>query len=540
MRKIYFVLFFYTLLYVVLYFVTLNINYVEGDDAATVLYHLCGQNPAIQKPYAAYNSGFDWLLQVMNLQSETALRTFSIGISFVFGYLVLCFSALFLDLAFRKNSSNAKYLFLALLPFIVPDFIFHSLLLNSSNISFAFALASIICYMHFFLKGKWAYFILSILFLAIAIPFRWSMVTIFPMFFSLLFLYNEKSVFYRVKIAVLHNAAALILGISLIYVSGYNLTSIINTIIWGRSYVENAERSVLSMLATGSAFFTAPFVILLAAGLFYAVTAKRKRLLQNIAFAFLPLIPFFILGFAPAFKFLLTFVPVLLMLALTGFLYLSDLKFLHGLFLTVLILCWFVGIRIDASGTAAGPGFEQSIAGKLDKNTTVTDRNMDGRVKIKKVRPTLGGGFYMPMLEGPRPMYGYFYVIFGGGWKQNIQQFTDDRNAVATLLKDKKFTYLQDRKTAYFQCDLFRNGYKTTMPFVENGDVEFRDFIKNSDTIKVLSISDNISKVDYAAKFINANDKVIFRSAYSSMILNLARQTEGIRLIGPYTIQKGK
>lgn len=515
-------------------------NYVEGDDAATILYHLCDKRPEIQKPYAVYNSGFDWLLGIMDFDTENQFRSFSIGISFVFGYLTFCFSAIFIDLVFHKNTRNEKYIFLALLPFILPDFIFHSLLLNSSNISFAFALMSLICYMLFFTKQKWHYFFLSVICIAVAIPFRWSMVTIFPMFFSLLLLYKEKNLFFRIKITVLHNAIALTLAILFLHVTGYDLNSVINTMLWGRNLIENIELSILSILATASAFFTIPFVILILMGLFVIFTTKRKYLLQNILFGLITMLPFFILGFAPAFKFLLALVPMLLMLALIGFLYLADYKIMQNTFFAILTGCWFIGIQIDATGTAAGPGFEQSITKEKLGNSPITDKNLDGRIKIKKILPAFGSGFYMPMLEGPRPLYGYFYVIFGGGWKKNIQEFTEDRNTITNLLKEKKFIYLQDRISAYYQCDLYRNGYKTDTPFIENGNIEYRDFIKKNDTIRISSISNKISKVDYALKFINENDNVIFRSAYSSMILNLAGQAENIEFIGPYTIKKSK
>ena len=212
MKKIHFVLLFYTVLFALVYIFTLNLNYVEGDDATTVLYHLCGRNHNIQKPYAPYNSGFDYLLH-FSQANEPILRSIAIHLSFFFGWLVMCLSAIFLDVAFSDKSSKAKYIFLYLLPFIIPDFIFHSLIVNSANISFAFALLSIIFFMLFFKKGSWKYFVISILFLGIAIPFRWSILTIFPVFYSLQLLYNEKSFFYRIKMTIVHNALALALGL---------------------------------------------------------------------------------------------------------------------------------------------------------------------------------------------------------------------------------------------------------------------------------------------------------------------------------------
>ncbi len=540
MKKIYLVLLIYTFLYVMLYFLTLNFNYVEGDDASTILYHLCGKNQAVQSPYASYHSGFDWLLSSLNFGDEASLRSFSIFISFISGYFALCFIAVLLDKIFSKNTTNSKYIFLALLPFILPDFIFHSLILNSSNISFAFALASLVCFLNFFDKKRWHYLIASIILMALSVPFRWSILTIFPMFFSLLILDSHNSLYFKLKIAVLHSASALSLGILFIYVSGYELNDILQVILWGRDVVEGAAFSPLGAIAAGSAFFTPSLLILFAAGIFVVFTVSKRHLLRIALFAFLPMIPFFILGFAVNYKFVQSLLPVLLALALAGFLLLSKHKTLRTSFYIILLLSWFVGIKIEATGTAAGPGFEQTLEGKYSQNSIITERNMNERVKIKKVYPALAGGFYMPMPEGPRPLYGFFYVVFNGGWKQNIEAFTNERKRILNILKNKKVFYLQDRRSAFFQCDLYDNGYKTNTAFIQKGDIEYRDFLGNNDTIRVSVISDRVSKTDFAAKFLKENDQVIFMSAYSSMILNLAQQFPDAELIGNYSIKKCK
>ena len=541
MKKIHFVLLFYTVLFALVYIFTLNVNYVEGDDAETLLYHLCGRNPAIQGPYAAYNSGFDFVLRIFGSDKEAALRSLAVYISFVFGWLVMCLSAVFIDLSAKDNQGNAKYIFLYLLPFIIPDFIFHSLLVNATNVSFAFALLSLILFMQFFRKGKWAYYVLSILFLALSIPFRWSILTIFPVFFSILILYPERSVFYRIKMAVLHNAATLVLGLMLIDVSGYSLSEVYKTILWGRKYMEDSDRSILSMFATGSAFFTASFVALLLIGLFLKFFRQKKQhVFENIIFILFPIIPFFILGFLPSFKFLITALPMLLAVSFTGYAFLSKYKILNGIFIATLILSWVIGIQINATGTAAGPGFEQGFAGKISK-TAISEKNVDTRIKIKKIRLAFGDGFYMPMSEGPRPLYGYLYVIFGGSWKNNIDAFTKERAKAENILKrDNRFTILQDRRTAYIECDLYNQGYHTSTSFRhdEKENLEYRDFYRTNDTIRLFVIPDTVNKIDFAKDFIATHAHVVFRSSYSSIILSILGNDSTLQAIGPYTIVK--
>jgi hypothetical protein len=542
MKKINIVLLFYTVLFLLVALFTLNLNYVEGDDASTILYHLCGRNADIQKPYGAYNSGLDFLLQISGLEDEASLRLFAVLASFVSGWLVLCLSAIFINLFFESKSEKARFGFLLLLPFIIPDFIFHSLIINATNISFAFAMAGVIFYFLYLRKNQWKHFILSVVLMAVAIPFRWSILTIFPLFYGLLLMCgNRESLFRNFVFTGFHNAIALVLGIVLIGISGYDLQSIYNTILWGSNSVENFELSVLSVFATLSPFLTASFVAVLVVGLWAGIYKQNRfEILRNIAFIFLSALPYFILGFFPSFKFLMTMIPMLLVVAAMGYFFLSEFKYLKAGLMVAIFLPWVIGIKVNATGTTAGPGFEQSIVGKIQKNVTINEKNTDARIKIKSISPYFGGGFYMPTLEGPRPLFGYFAVIFGG-WKNNIQAFTNEReNAITLLEKDKNFIFLQDRRTAYMQCDFFKHGYKTSTDFMidDKRQLEYRDFHKGNETIRMYVIPDNVSKIDVAKTFLAENNKVIFRSSYSSIILNIVQANNDFRVLGPFTIVK--
>jgi hypothetical protein len=536
-KKIHIVLLFYTALFLLVYLLALNVNYVEGDDATTVLYHLCGRNAQIQPPYAAYNSGFDFLLRAAG-NPETSLRHVAVLASFIGGWLSLCLVALLIDGLASDKPARMRFGFLLALPFLIPDFIFHSLIVNSVNISFAFALAGLILFVRFWSDKRWWVFLVSALLLGLAIPFRWSMLTIFPVFYAIVIYRNRGSLFRALAVTALHSALALCLGIFFIYLSGYGPKAIVSTIFWGRNFMSASDRSVTGLVATGSAFFTIPFLLVLAVGF-----ARRKTVREWLRFAallLLPAMPYFVLGFFPSFKYMISVVPVLLLIALDGYASVCGNRYLRTAFYLSIIGIWLVGIRVYATGTTAGPGFGQTIEGKVTQSE-INEKNADRRVHVKSAAPTFGGGFYMPTPEGPRPLFGYFSVIFGGGWKGEIQAFTDERDADFDLIgRDPRPMLLQDRRTAFMQCDLFRRGYVAGKPFQPDAKTgfEYRDFVGPEDTIRLYVIPDGVPKNEVARQFIREHHGVLLRSSYSSTTLSVMQTEKDLKIIGPYSVFK--
>jgi hypothetical protein len=541
---------FYFLLFVYLYFFTLNFNYVEGDDASTILYHLCGRNAQIQQPYASYNSGLDFLLEISHLHSEVSLRTFAVLVSFVSGFLVLSLFAVFLDVFFddvEKVSTKHKFYFYFLLPFIVPDIIFHSLIVNSAYISFVFLLGSLILFIKFLKTNRNLFLYFSTLLFAIAIPFRWTMLIVLPLYMGFALYYhpiqyyskNTLRLFLKIGMA---NVAGVILALIFIYITGYNLEDFYNTVLATTGYIENSEKSTLAFLATGSAFLTPSllFLVLLGCIAVYKQNKKRPKYgLSMLSLVLLSISPCFVVGFFSSYKFLITLFPMLLIVMGIGFDFLSQKKALLFVFLLLVIAPWFIGIQLDAKGTFCGPGFElntQKTAG-----TQSMQENPDQRVKIDGIHLKLDSGFYLPMLEGPRPLYGYFYVLLGNGWKNQIDLFTQERqNTVEILIKNKKVVYIQARKTAYFQCDLYRNGFSTQTDFIEGKNILYRDFKNKNTTITMYVVPDNCSKNEWIEHYFKtATSAVIYSSSQSNEILKLLKNKEKkIEILGPFTVLK--
>ncbi|OGS69031.1 MAG: hypothetical protein A3F91_00250 [Flavobacteria bacterium RIFCSPLOWO2_12_FULL_35_11] len=551
MKSTKYVILFYFLLFTFLYFFTLNFNYVEGDDASTILYHLCGRNTEIQSPYASYNSGLDFLIKMSNFQGEVALRTFAVTVSFISGFLVLSLLAIFLDTVFEGteilSNKDRVYLYL-LLPFIVPDIIFHSLIINSTYISFVFLLGSLIIFIKFLKTNQIWFLVLSTLLFAIAVPFRWTMLTALPLYMGLALYYNpiqeySKNTWCLFLKIIAANLAGVILAIVFIDVTGYNLLDIYNTIVSTTGYLENSERSILSILATASAFLTPSLLFLVFLAIFKIIELNKKRPKFSLSLGSLLLLsisPFLIVGFFPSFKFLITIFPMILIIISLGFDYLVRSKSLLIIFFVLLAGPWIIGIQLDVKGTFSGPGFELNTQKSINSNKS-QDNNPDKRIKIDKINFKFDSGFYLPMLEGPRPLYGYFYVLFTNGWKNQINLFTQERKKIFEfLVKNKNAVYIQDRKTAYFQCDLYRNGLATQMNFIESENDSYRNFKNQNISINVHVIPKNNAKMEWITNYLKeTKSTVIYRSSYSSEILKLYENKENkIEVLGPFTAIK--
>lgn len=530
----------------------MNFNYVEGDDASTILYHLCGRNSQIQPPYASYNSGLDFLIKITKLNSEESLRTFAVFVSFISGFIVLSLSALFLTVFFdddeKFNARNKLYLYL-LLPFIVPDIIFHSLIINATYISFVFLLSSLIVFIRFLKTNKNKFLYFSTVLFAIAIPFRWTMLISLPLYMGFALYYNPIQHYSKTTLRLflkicIANVVGVFLALLFIYVTGYNLQDIYNTIVGTTQYIENSEKSTLSLLATGSAFLTPSllFLILLGFIAIYKINKQQPKYgLSILSLILLSISPNVVFGFFPSYKFLITLFPMLLIVMVIGFDYLAKQKSLLFVFLLLVIAPWFIGIQLDAKGTFCGPGFELNTK-KTDGIATVND-NPDQRIKIEGINLKLDSGFYLPMLEGPRPLYGYFYVLFGNGWKNQINLFTQERQqAFDFLIKNKNTVYIQDRTTAYFQCDLFRNGLTTQTNFIKKENVIYRNFKNNNSSINVYVVPDKYSKTEWIENYFKTSKtSVLYRSSYSNEILKLHKNKENkILVLGPFTAIKKK
>lgn len=142
---------FYSFLFVCMGIFTLNFNFIEGDDARTVLYHVFGRNKAFQPPYSTYHSMFDTFLSLFRTSDEVALKYISIGSSFIFGLISLILLVHLINLKIDKKTIKNYHIFL-LIPFIIPEILFSSLIVNPTLISFGFLLFAHILFINIMIK----------------------------------------------------------------------------------------------------------------------------------------------------------------------------------------------------------------------------------------------------------------------------------------------------------------------------------------------------------------------------------------------------
>ena len=223
-----------------------------------------------------------------------------------------------------------------------------------------------------------------------------------------------------------------------------------------------------------------------------------------------------------------------------GFDYIVRSKVLLFIFFFLVVGPWFIGIQLDVKGSFAGPGFELNTYKSIDSHGSI-DNNPDNRIKIDGINIKLAPGFYLPMLEGPRPLYGYFYVFFADGWKNQINLFTQEREKMFEyLVENKNSIYIQDRRTAFFQCDLFRKGFTAETNYLKSNELISRKFKNGNSSINVNIIPDNLHRIDWITNYLKETDStVIYRSTYSSEILKLYENKENnIEVLGPFTAIK--
>ena len=521
------VFWFYAALYALLYFTALNFNYVEGDDASTILYHLCGRDKYIQPPYAAYHSGLDFVLGFLPAE-EPLLRRVAIWISFFSGFLVLYLSKVFLETLLQRSI----IFFGMLLPFLIPDFLFHSLLINPTNIAYAFSLISLIFFIHYLRNKQTINLIAFIVAFALAIPFRWSILMFAPVFLGVaIFLHPELLKKTQLKVLVMlcvrticWVSAAVFLGLVFTWLTGYAPKQFIEVFLWGKTYTEENERSLLSLFAMGSPLLTPGVILLGLMGSIFFISQKSFADFKRtglMVFAAVSLAPYLVLGTAPALKFIVSLLPLGTLFLLFAFEAALKNPLLRFGVITVAILPWVIGLKINLEGTAYGPGFEiKNIRPSVD--VTFNEKNTDQRISFSSIKLTIAGGLYMPTLEGPRPLYGYADVLFGRAWYNHIEDLFLERKAVFDKIVDHNYAveYFQDRSTAYFQSDLYRFGFHTDMAFQKEDSISVRNFIRGQDTIKIKVIPAGPNRAGWIASYANETQHpLIFRSSYSSLVL---------------------
>lgn len=451
--------------FLVFYIFSLTFHYVEGDDAYSIIYHALGRNNAIQVPYSAYQGMMDVVMSVFPAD-ETLLRTIAISIHAVFGILFPLSIVLLIRNMLCKEYPYL-WMFALLIPFLVPEFVFSGLYYQCSSIAITLMLISHVWFRKVFQNGfsvfdsrLWGAIILFV----IGTGFRWDcgFYLVFILL-DLMFMQGAYSLRERwFKIA----SVGLVCGItvlSFLYLQGVNFGKIINTYQFSQKIIgEGREFSWMINIGSSMSLFTPAFLLLFIVGLITDLANKRFLLLTGFIIMYIP-----VLKIVPSEALnprrIITLIPIFCIWGYMGFDILMSLK-KQGLAATVIgilvLLPWVLGFQVDTDSTMWGPGFDiktehpHRLYGKdIEK--------IDNRIQLNDIRPKiLRGGFAVPF-EGPRPVWGYADVFYGGKWRKLLNKLNDERDNLLTAARRDKIPVFQQDWGVNLMVNLVRKGYTT-------------------------------------------------------------------------------
>lgn len=512
---------YYFAIYVFLSVFTLCYIFIEGDDALTVMYHIMGRNSELQLPYSSYHSMFDSLLSFIDAQNEPLIRGFGIFISFLGGLISLCLIA---HIVFLKNGSSHKNSFygLLLLPFIIPEVLFSSLLINPSLISISFLLISHVYLLKFLKQKNWVHLVLSVLLFGLGTSFRWSCGFYLFILFGEFILAHSKS--FKDALSKIVSVKTVLIFLSYIssvimfvYVSGYTPIDVYNTFSEGSAYMGQQGFSLLSYGAVAITFLTPALLLLLIVGIYFNL---KLKLYKNTILFLVGLLPYFVIGLYPSYKYMITIIVPLTLLIISG-LKIIRCKLGKVLVFCVMFIPWLIGFQID-SNSAWGPGFE--LKNSIDSNRGINaDFNPDKSININTINFGFKSGMALPTLEGPRPLFGFLYCL-SKDWKQLFNDIDLNRNKALNYAIENNLDILQDVPHAYLTTKIIGMEYMTKHQSNRRVGVnKVREFINDRDTVTffVLKNKLNLFETEKIKRLKLNKSEVVVYSLYTNIIAKL-------------------
>ncbi|MDG5492255.1 glycosyltransferase family 39 protein [Psychroserpens sp. SPM9] len=511
---------FYSVLFLVIGLLALNLNYIEGDDARTILFHAFGRDVDFQPPYSPYHSMFDTLFSLLPTQSETLLRQMGIVLSFLSGLAVLlCLAKIVVDILGKEKPQLCW--FLLALPFIIPETLFSSLIINPTNISFALVLLAHVFFIKYLKNNSIPTLVVAIVLFGLGVSFRWSIgFYIFVLYGHFVFT-NSAHLKAVVSVEKLKKSFIVfpffIVSVILwIQISGYSVVDIYEVFVNGSKYLEDKETSLLSVGAVAISFITPALAVLLILGVIYCI---KQKLWFPLGLWLMSVLPYFTMGIVPMYKYMITTILPLVLILAHGFLSIKNQKIKYIIY-AVIIGPWLVGLHLK-SNSAWGPGFE--VRAITNNSIETHNFNPDKSTAIENVSLVLGSGMAMPTPEGPRPLFGFGAVLLKD-WKQFVSKHNNEREAAVNYAIENKCNILQDVNHSYIAAKLSEKGYSAKDELNASNEFGFhRRFETNSNSINIDVFKNKKALFDSALmqSYVSKNKKVVVYSSYTNIITKL-------------------
>lgn len=436
---------------------------IEGDDAATLMFHLGDYDFSKYEPYAVYHVGYDIFLALLKKIVGSYYLSYTVC---VVNVLIVVINLFFL-IDFSKNytNQNSRYsplliLFLVLLA--MPEFAYMSWVIGAPNLSLTFVLLALKI-----LFNESKYYVVKVsLLLSLAITVRFDFVysiLLIPVFQMIdnKTIYLDRKIITRIVAICVSTATFavffILMALMIIHetnpeITGINelLMLIFSVFLMKAEWVEIAKEGHYGIL-TGAGIntiFTPIFLIISLLGFIFLF--RKKDNLSNIWIFWL--IVFVVLSqvfgwyytFAGTIKrtlFLLPFIVIPFFVGLDRLFETSGLKQL--IIFTILVLQTILGIQIKTNTTVYGPNM-----------TLLNFKESPIQPKYRQLSLGFGSGFAFPTEEGLRPLLGFGKSFID--WPNLYQEISQKYSMV--LLDTNRITLI-DTRSKLFDYIMYKNDY---------------------------------------------------------------------------------
>ncbi|PWH11793.1 MAG: hypothetical protein DDG60_16585 [Anaerolineae bacterium] len=449
--------------------------YIDGDDAASIAYHVMGRDPQVQPVYSPYHGMMDRLLSLLPA-SEPVLRHTAFRLTRLAG---VCFAILLLLLTFDwlkqisiEHTAGHKALITLAFLLAVPELAYLSLTYSPTLIAMCLALAAHLllryCLRQTALPAARTslLYALTLVLFGLGVSFRWNVAAYALVILADVLIWpTEKPLSKNWRHAVTWGSLASLSAVLMVTLSGYGLADFLAKV-QTVQYVMNqagslgpqADVSLSEILLrsglTLTPLFTPGLIGLALLGLTHLMRTRHPLLLPVMA-GLLSALPWLKSGVP---KFIITSLPPLVLLVgLGGWVLMQFAQrrnlnvILLMLSLVVLVSPWLVGVQLSRANAAWGPGFEM--------------RRFDEPTAESGVRVVLGPGAAFPTPEGVRALYGHGWVLLGE-WRNFTQKAATERQQVIeTALRLKLPIVVTHWAPEYYLNALYARGFQTSDPY---------------------------------------------------------------------------
>jgi hypothetical protein len=221
---------------------------------------------------------------------------------------------------------------------------------------------------------------------------------------------------------------------------------------------------------------------------------KRLDLLLIILVGFISIVPVLKSGEV---KQLLTFVPAFMLCSLQGFSSIMSLsqnrllKVMMVFMIILVLLPWFIGLKVYSPDTLWGPGFELRKPGEnynASGETLLNASILHKVLPIENISLAFNDGLALATGEGPRPVGAYGAILLGGKWRSFVlARDTEVDNAVQRALTENTPILLPSWNTIYV-LKIVSKGFYPDAPLLTESDVNgiYRYTFENSNNQRIL------------------------------------------------------